>query len=318
VTRILLLGPLFFASQSVLGVFLNLKDRFVVYSWAGVVANAFSIVGILAAGRNGYISTAWGMMLGTLATVIIYLFEAHRLGLRSRLLDLFARRNYWWSKLKADYFQTWRMFLPRILIINGTVLANFLMVKLAKEQGQITALDFGLSIQEIFFTIVASASTVFFSDYAKFINDTNTTLSQRWRKLRQYLLGVAGVAIIGSLITIVAAPLVMFIFRQLGPGQGDDQANYIILIARVSVLALVFQSLNEILAKYLHAKERVWQPVWLSIISSIVQVIGVLILVSMGLDVALAVCLGLFLGSMTLTLGSYFILRADWKRETPT
>jgi peptidoglycan biosynthesis protein MviN/MurJ (putative lipid II flippase) len=315
VTRILLLGPLFFACQSVLGVFLNLKERFAIYSLAGVVANLFSIGGLLIAGRNGYIATAWGMMAGTFFTVIVYAFVAHKLGLRLKIMNLLNRQSGWWAKLAFDYVQTWKLFLPRILIINGTVLANFLVVRLAKNQGQITALDFGLSIQEIFFTVVVSASTVFFSDYARFINDDTTTKAQRWRKLRVYLAGVAGVAVAGSLITVVMAPVIMFVFQLLGPGQGAGQAEYIVLIARVSVLALVFQSLNEILAKYLHARERVWQPVWLSLLASAVQIGVVLALTGGQMDVALAVCLSLVAGSFTLTAGSYLVLRGDWKNE---
>jgi peptidoglycan biosynthesis protein MviN/MurJ (putative lipid II flippase) len=312
-TRILLLSPLALTAQSVLGIFLNIKKKFAVYSWAGVIYNLGAVAGLVIGGRNDYILTSIGMMTGVILSVLLYGIVAKQAGLKNQILYTITHFKLSVSELKEDMVQTWKLFFPRIFILNGAAMALVLMKWLADKEGQLTYFDIGLSIQEIFLTLVISVGTVFFPDLAQVFNDKDSHKSAFWHKLNQYTKGVLGIALLGSVVTIFGAPLILWIFELFGKGQG--RADYIVLIARVSTLSLIFQSLNEILSKYFHVRERIWQPVTLSVVATLAQIISTLILSSSNLDRGVAVALGLGINNLTLTLGSYFIIQKDYKAD---
>ena len=316
-TRILLIGPFLFALQAIFGVFLNIKHRFAVYSWAGAIYNIGTICGILIGVRNGYIQTSIGMMLGAFLTVILFWHEAQKFGYSSHLSSLFRVNMFSLTRqafvdFKSNIIATWKVFLPRIFLINGAILANLLITRVAQNAGQVTAFDIGLSIQGLFFSLVTSVGTVFFPDLAKAFN--SDIKDKFWEKLNLYGKYIILTSIVGSLFTVVFAPVVMWLFELLGKGQNN--ADYIVLIARVCTLGLIFQSLNEILSKYFYVRQRVWQPVIISTLGLIGQLIAVFTLIRFKFDAGISVSVGLGVANFVVSLVSLWLIRIDKNKET--
>jgi peptidoglycan biosynthesis protein MviN/MurJ (putative lipid II flippase) len=312
VTRILLLTPILFAIQTVFGIFLTIKKSFLIYSLAGVIYNLGMIIGLLIGDESNYYYTAWGMVFGSLTAITVYFFEAKRNGFKglSYLLLSFVDD----LKIhKENLLKTWSFFLPRIMMLNGVVIANVLIKNIADGAGgQITAFDIGLSIQNVFFAVITSISAVFFPDLAKsFVDESNR--KEFWKKLRRYAEYTAGISLVGSILTFIFAPLVMWAFTIFGEGQ--DSAEYIVYIARIASLSFVFLSVNEIINKYFYVKEKVWSPVIISSIGVISQIITTYFLDQNGYDAGLSVGLGMLANGLTAFSIAFLVIRKDMKEE---
>jgi len=313
VTRILLTGPLLFAIQGVFGVYLTMKKQFLVYGSASLIYNLSTVLALLFARPNDYFVVAWGMTIGAAVSSGLFIFTSWKNGLQLNLFRFFGSLRGIFKEHKADFVQTVRLFLPRILVLNGAVLANLIIIFIAQDKGQITALDIGLSIQALFLVLISAVGTVFFPDLAKVFNSTNGDLQAFWRKLFQYTEKVALLAWGGSIVTFVCIPLVMWLFELFGKGQ--DNASYIILLAQVATLGLLFQSINEILGKYFFVRERVWQPVLISISGTLVQLASIFWLLQMNWDAGVVTALALVFNNLAIMVVSLYLILLDYKRE---
>lgn len=312
-TRILLLGPFLFAAQSLLGVFLNISKRFTVYSWAGVLYNLGTIIGVLVAGHNGYIQAAVGMMAGAAFTGLLYWWDALKVGFQSRK-EVFLSPLYYYDQYKSEILGTWRVLIPRIFIINSSVAANQLINLVGDGRpGQITAFDIALSIQSIFFVVISSFATVFFPDLTHVLSEIPEKNSDFWRKLFRYSKGALYIGIVGTAITFVGIPIIMYFFEIFGRGQGNR--DYIILIARICTLTFMFQSVNEVIGKYFYARRRMWQPVNLSIVTVGSQIIATFLLISNKIDAGISVGVGLGVANTVFLACAIFLILRDYRLE---
>ena len=309
VTRILSFIPLLLAIQSIFGIFLNLKKRFLVFSMAGVVYNIGMIAGLLIGGKNDYYATSIGMVFGSLITVLIYIFECRKFGFTG-LSKLFGQTRNIFVDLRKVWLQTWVLFLPRILLISGAVAANRLIKLVATEDGQITAFDISLSVQAAFFTLITSISTVFYPDLAKVFNDATIHPKIFWNKLQKYTENTAIISLAGAIFTFIAAPIFVLIFNLFGRGQ--DNGNYIAYLAQICTLGFVFQAVSEILGKYFYVRERAWQPVIFALTALAIQIGVTYILIYKGLDAGIAVSLGLVVNTLILVLIQFWFIRKDY------
>ncbi len=310
ITRILAVTPLLLSLQSIFGVFLNLKRRFLVFSLAGVVTNLGMILGLLLGGKNDYYSAAIGMTLGSLLTVLIYIIECRRFGLANFGKFVPNTKNIF-LELKTFWIQTWVLFLPRIFLISGAVAANRIIKLVATENGQITAFDISLSVQAAFFTIISSISTVFYPDLAKVFNDKLINPNIFWNKLQKYTENTAIIALVGGVATFILAPIFVLIFSLFGKGQ--DNGNYIAYLAQICTLGFVFQAVSEILGKYFYVKERAWQPVLFAVSALLIQIIVTYGLIFNKIDSGVAVSLGLVINFIVLTAVQLWFIRKDYK-----
>lgn len=316
-TRILLLGPLAFATQGVFGIYLTLKERFTVYSWSGAIYNIGTIVGILIFSRYNELvyAPAWGMMIGAMVASGVYIYEASRFGYTPINVLFLTQLRPNWHRFKGEFWDTWKVFLPRIFLLNGLVLGNLLINRISDgTPGQITAVDIALSIQGVFFSLITSVSTVFFPNFAKTLHSDTSTNEFFWRRLFTFMRGVGVLAIIGTFGTIVFSPLVLWIFELFGRGQ--DNAEYIILITRISAFAIVFQSLVEIVSKYIYVKERVWQPAIISITALALQLITTLgMRYLLEIDPGISVSVGIVINFAVTFVYMYIIAMKDRKKD---
>lgn len=312
-TRIMMLGPLAFATQGVFGSYLTLKERFTVYSWAGAIYNIGSIIGILLFPLN-YFAPAIGMMGGAMVNSLLYIVDSKRGNIQFPSLNFSRYFKSAWLSHKQDFISTWQVYVPRIFIINGLVGGNLLINTVASDQGQIFAVDLALSIQGVFFSLITSASTVFFPNISKTFNSLRISPRRKWKRLFYLLEGVGAVAAIGMLGTLLFAPVVMWIFELFGRGQ--DNAEYIILLTRVTALAIVFQSLIEILSKYIYVKERIWQPAVISLTGFAVQLLVTYVVVGVAkLDPGIAVSGGIVVNFAVIFIYMLLVTTSDRNKE---
>ena len=294
-TRILMLGPLIFATQGVFGIYLTLKERFGVYSWSGAIYNLGMIGGILFVGvfPGAVFAPVWGMMAGAALASGVYVLASIRAGYRPLRLDFLKKGKILWERTKRDFYLTWRAFLPRIFLLNGVVVGNLLINTVGDGwEGQVTAVDLALSIQGVFFTLITAVSTVFFPNIAKTFNNPQASKRYFWRRFFKFFEGVGLVSVGGTLGTWLLAPVVVWVFTLFG--NSTRLPDYVILLTRLSAVAIVFQSLVEILSKYIYVRERVWQPALISLTGLVGQVgITFLLRFVYGVDAGVAVVLGI-------------------------
>jgi len=313
VTRILLTGPLLFSLQSIFGVYLTMKKQFLVFSSASVIYNIGTVASLLIAKPNDYIMVALGMTTGATIASLLFWITSTRLGLHTKLLLSPTKMWQSFKYHKQDFFQTCKLFLPRIFLINGAVLANLIIIFIAQNEGQVTALDIGLSIQALFLVLIGAVGTVFFPDLAKLFHSSKTDTKPFWKKLFSYTEKVAILSLVGGVLTFILIPVVLWFFELFGKGQ--DNADYIILLARIATMGLVFQSVNEILFKYFFVRERVWQPVLISVLGTIAQLIITFLLIKINLDAGAVTAFALVVNNLIIMLISLGLIRSDYKQD---
>ena len=316
ITRILLLMPLFFSAQSVLGVFLTIKKRFFVYSLSGLLYNLGTIFGLLLTNPTNYYLVAWGMVLGSLLGLSVFLVESYRFGLKPPLQSLrYFKHNF--RQVKKELIQTWAYFLPRMLTIPGMLVATLLIKNVATgANGSISAFEYGTSIQNAFLTVIMSMGAVFFPDLARLLSkdkqDTQTLAF--WRKLWLFGLYTALFAFLGSVfVFIIGAWFVVFLFEIFGKGQ--DNADMIILVAKISSIGFVFQALAESLSKYFYVKENFWHPFIIDNLAVVVQVVITYSLVYQKQDVLVAVTSGMITNYIIRGFTYILVIWKDYQKQ---
>lgn len=310
VTRILLLGPSLYALQGILGVFLTMKQKFLVFASAGIFYNIGAVVTLLIFPKNSYTAVAWGMILGAASAVLAYWLVALKEGLRGWYLFWPEKFRAAWQLHRRDFWQTWKLFLPRIFLINSAVFTNLIIVYIAQNQGQITALDIALSIQAVFLVLIGAIGSVFFPDLAKVWNNPGQDSRLFWNKLFVYTEKTTLVTLVGTVFTFFTIPIIMWLFEITGKGQ--DNAEYITYLARVLTLGLVFQAVNEILTKYFYVRERIWQPVLVSLTGTMVQIVIILIIPHILPDAGVVASLSLIVSNLVIMLISFWLIRRDY------
>ncbi len=312
-TRILLIGPLLFATQSILNVFLFLKKRFMVYSWAGLVYNLFTVLGIWVARDRGYIVAAWSMVVGAMATVVIYSWDSRRSGLRDIRVIFKGRLTANIVRFRQDLIQTWKLFLPRIFIMDAVVLANLLITPVAQpltqRPGQITAVDISLSIYGAFFIVITSLGTVFFPDLAKIFNEKPRL--EFWQTLKKYTKNALLLSVGVSVLTVIGAPVIVWVFSILGKFKVNK--DYIIMLAQIASVGIVLRAIKEIWSKYFFVRERVWQPVIIEGVGIVAQIGGTYCLCLMNIDAGINVVLTMTLHLVIWVVLAFGFMYRDWR-----
>jgi peptidoglycan biosynthesis protein MviN/MurJ (putative lipid II flippase) len=312
--RILLLLPIIFSIQATLGVFLTIKKRFLVYSLAGIFSNLGSITA-LAFSEGDFIQVAIGMVIGGLAANIVYLIDCLGRGLIIPKFDLTTIKQLSMD-FKSKITKTWSLFLPRILVIDGFYTANLVINPINQYKGQVTAFDLGTSIQGAFFIIITALGTVFFPNLSELFYNKDIPKETFWRQMMRYLKVSILLGLGVTVVTIILSPVVMWLFGVLGQGQGTEQ--YVVRIAQISSLSLVFRAMREILSKYIYVRQRQWQPMYLSIVGILALVITTLVLVDFQVDAGIATSFGLVSYNFFWVVAALTILFRDKRLATQT
>ena len=313
--RVALVIPLNFGIQAITGVLLNFNKRFLVFSLAGTIANFGSLAGLFLA--NGeFIKVLIGMVIGSCLSSLLYIWACLKMDYKFNW-QLFHPQVLM-SEIQvfgAELKQTLKMFLPRLLLIDGFIIANLMIGKISTSSGQAFAFETAASIQSTFLIVITSLGMVFFPDLSRTLNDKSLGVMIFWEKLSKYLKTAIWLGIVISLLSTFGSQYVMKLFEMAGKGQ--DNAKYIVLLAQISSFRLFFQAIKEILDKYLYAKEKQWEPMWLSLLSVLGQLIVFCILWIMEIDAGILAMLVLTSYYMVWCVLAMFVVRRDYLREIP-
>ncbi len=311
IARILLLLPLIFAVQSIWGVFITINNRFLIYSLAGIFSNLGSILAI--AFTNGdVIFTAVGMVLGGVAGSALYLIYA--LKDQYKLINFnFIQEFKTLKSIFPQWLQTWKLFVPRLFVIDGFYAASFAINPIVQNPGQVTAFDIATSTQGAFFIIVTSLATVVFPDLSDIFDNFATKKDYFYSKIDKYISLAWKLGFAVLLINFIGSPLIIWLYKVLGRGQGTEM--YIILLALVAGLSIPLRSVREILSRYIYVRQRQWQP----LILSTAGVLGLLVSMWVSMivfdDAGVAAAIGFIGYNLVWVLGAFWILSIDRAKD---
>jgi peptidoglycan biosynthesis protein MviN/MurJ (putative lipid II flippase) len=288
--QIFLLAPILFALKTILGVFLNAKKSFKVFALDGVLSNLYAYFGI--------VGTAWGLVIGFSIALICFAWDAFRIGLR---FDLFV-----FPELKGYLWQSFLLFLPRILIFPAARTAETLITVLTKDTGEITSIRMAINIQGVFYGLMVAVGTVFLPDLATILVEQGKS-KEFWKHLSKYLRITSIVSLVATVVTVIGSPLILFLIKSLAMVKTDsflnqeNLVNLILSLVAIGSVSIFLQSLNEILNRYYIALEENWFPIISSLIANGVGILTCVIFYKQ-INTAQLVMIGFVLNNLVLTL----------------
>jgi len=313
--QIALIGPIVFGAKSLLGVFLNVKKEYFIYSLEGILNNFGSLLGLtIGYSLFGIVGASIGAVSGLIFALVGFLWDSYRFGFRFYL--------GWFEGLDGYLWQTLWLYLPRLLVYSNIRAAETMVSTLSTSaNGQITAFQYALDIQGIFLGIIMAVGTVFLPNLAELLVKKGQNKAF-WDHLFKYLKISFVLSLIGAFITAFGTPLALILFQFLAQVKKtsflSDPTNIklVIELAAFCAVALVFQSIAEILNRYFTAVEKVWQSIIASLVGNVLAVVLALFIKDAGLGAGLvaAICLVLNTFVFTSILG-WFTFR-DWREST--
>jgi peptidoglycan biosynthesis protein MviN/MurJ (putative lipid II flippase) len=343
VSRLSILTCFNFGLQGLFGVILNLKKRFFIFSLTGIVTNLGCIAGGLVGLRflpNNVLPLVIGLIIGSTISTLLYIWEVNRSGFKFNSPyqgggsetdggNTASEKAPTWITnldnsiydLKSSYqiyrpelISTLKTMLPRFFIIDGLLIASIAIFNIQNITGQATAFELATSIQAVFFVFVSALGTIFFPNLSETLQNKALNKNVFWDQLTKYLKNAIGLGFVLSIATIFLSPLVIMIFEVLG----KRQAYYsdVIYLVQIGAFVLFFQSIREILSKYMFTKEKVFMPVILSLSAMAAQVVYIYGLNSFTqLDKNVIVITSLMINYMVWSILGMVVVRADYRNN---
>jgi peptidoglycan biosynthesis protein MviN/MurJ (putative lipid II flippase) len=354
VSRLSILTCINFGLQGLFGVILNLKKRFLVFSLTGIITNLGCITGGLIGLRflpNNVLPLVIGLVIGSTVSTFLYIKEANKSGFKPFNLSKFQSiRNLerserssvvgfssptkdqppTWitnldnsiSELKSNFtayrpelISTFKTMVPRFFIIDGLLVASIAIFNIQNTQGQAIAFEMATSIQAVFFVFISALGTIFFPNLAETLQNKSLNKNVFWDQLTKYLKNAIGLGFAISVAAISLSPAVIIIFEILG----RKQAYYsdVIYLVQIGAFALFFQSVREILSKYMFTKEKIFMPVILSLSAMAAQIIYIYSLNTLtDIDKNVIVITSLMINYMVWSILGMAVVRKDYKNLT--
>jgi O-antigen/teichoic acid export membrane protein len=297
--QVFLIAPIIFAFKTIIGVFLNSKKEYWVYSLDGVLTNLGSIIGLsILYTFFGLKATAWGLVLGFAITLIFFLIDAYKHGFKFGLKRFEGLGGYLILALS--------LFIPRIFLYSSGRLAELLITNTSTNTGDITIFRLAMNIQGVFYGLMMSVGTVFLPDLASILVREGRK-RKFWNHYDKYLNGTFWFSIGATLFTIIISPIVLQLIKILAFVKEDSLLNQnsafqaIIYLIVAGSVAIIFQAVSEIMNRYFIALEEKWFP----IIATVIANIAGLIFTYQMLDILgspLSVMIGFVLNNIVLTV----------------
>jgi peptidoglycan biosynthesis protein MviN/MurJ (putative lipid II flippase) len=312
--RLLLLAPFLFAIKTILGVFLNVKKNYKIYSLEGVLANFGWILSLsLLYPVWGIVGAGTGSFLGFGLTIFLFAWQSWTLGLRFNLGNF--------PELADILWQTFHLYWPRLLIFSNARLAELIVAGTTVDPSdpQVTSVSMALNFQGIFIGVVLAVGTVFLPNLTEVLVQKGKR-AEFWQMLLKYLKINFFMAIVGMLATIIGTPILLWILTKLpftnskGILSDPYSVNLILQLTIIASFSLVFQSVAEVLNRYFIAVEKRWEPLIISIGGNILALqIANLFVDSWGSG---GVAVGSFvLNSALMCALSIYFCYWDWQRS---
>jgi peptidoglycan biosynthesis protein MviN/MurJ (putative lipid II flippase) len=212
----------------------------------------------------------------------------------------------------SEIFSTIKSMLPRFLILDALLIASISLLKIQNLDGQAITFEIATSIQAVFFIFVTALGTIFFPNLSETLQNKSNNQEMFWNQLIKYLKNAMILGFCLSLASIIFSPIIVYVFQILGKNQSYLQS--VVGLVQVGSFALFFQSIKEILSKYMFTKEKIVAPVVIAIIALIVQVLYIFGLNSLRLlDINGILMTSLIVNYMIWSLLGMVVVRRDYK-----
>ncbi len=261
--RLTLISTLIFSVSSLLGAVLNTRQHFILPAIAPLVYNGGIIFGALVLvpsfGIHGLI---YGAILGAAGHLLVQVP-----GLLKHGLKYYPRLN--WAD--RDLWRIAKLMGPRVLNI-FVIQINFLvMFQLAsKDEGNVSALDYGWDLMQMPQTIIGSAiGIVLFPTLAELVAQNDIVALRRTLAYTlRIMLALAIPAMVG--LIVLGQPLIRVMFER---GEFDAQSTAAVYQSlQFWALALVGHSALEVVNRVFYAQKDTITPLLSSIVSMFINI----------------------------------------------
>ena len=318
--QIFLIAPVIFTVKTVLGVFLNAKKSFKVYSIDGVISNLGSILGLsILYWVFGLVGAAIGLIIGFLASLILFYWDARKLGFNFTLgKDLITN----FPELKGLLIRSFFLFLPRLLLFSSARMAELLVSANSKGDGEISILRMALNIQGVFYGLMVAVGAVLLPDLASNLVKTGRD-KMFWAKIIKYCKNTVYMSIGASLLTIFGSPVILYLIKILAFVKKDSflgsESNFwqIIFLISFGSIAIIFQSLQEIFNRYYISQENNKHPIFATTVANIFGILFTYLFLTkyFNLRADTAAMLGFVINTIIGTLMMGFWIFKDYKND---
>ena len=267
-TRIMMVGPLFFGISGIISSVLQAYHRFLVYAVPPIFYNLAIIFGIIVLVPTwGGAGLAIGVLLGSLLQLIVQLPIFFLLGGRLKLI--FSFKDPGLRKVVS-------ISLPRVAALSFNQITNLILIAIASLLASGSIAVFKFSANLIYFPIgifgVSYALAIFpkLSESAvkKKGEEFFSELSFGIRNILFWSLPIA------FLFIVLRAHIVRVI---LGTGAFDWNDTRLVAAALAALAAMiVFEGLNALLIRAFYALEKTWEPLRANLFASTITVVSAL------------------------------------------
>ena len=306
--QIFLVAPIIFAIKTILGIFLNARKSFKIYSLDGVLSNIGLIIGLtFLYSVWGIVGAGFGLLLGFCFALIGFIIDCYKHNLRFDLNGIGEIKPYLWKTL-------W-LFLPRLLVINSARTAETLMATINRSDDGVAIFRLSMNIQGIFYGIVLMAGTVFLPDLTNLLHKPGSK-SEFWQKLNKYLSNSLKFSFFAVILTLLITPVLVYLIKVLsfsksGSLLASDQTIYFTIgLVAIGSIAIIFQSVNEILGKYFIAIQDNKFSIISTIVANVLSVVLTLVLMQ-NINRPVAVMIGYILNNAVLAGMFYWRVQRD-------
>jgi peptidoglycan biosynthesis protein MviN/MurJ (putative lipid II flippase) len=260
-SRVLCFGVVFFAANTLLQTYLNLKNSFFWNNLSGIITNIFIIFAILNSPKNFVLPVSIALVLSFIIGVFVHLYASGRVGLKWNFFNIeqvFKQFHEFKNYLKEDII----ILLPKILIVPVVSIAS-LIVSYLGGQGQPTYFETSSMIQGIFLTLIGAFGMVILPKLSHSLHIDGSDVFIE--KINNYLRKFVPITFLGSVFTALLAPFLLTIVLSAGTiKKGNfsfvkfgDVENLQVRLIQILAAGIVFLAINEILIKYFLVKNLV-------------------------------------------------------------
>lgn len=272
-TRIIMIGPLFFAISGIISSTLQAHHRFLMYAIPPVFYNLAIIFGILIlVPILGTIGLAIGVLLGSLLQLVIQLPAFFALGGRLKFILNIA---------DAGLKKVVLVSMPRVAALSFNQITHLILIAIASllTPGSIAVFKFSTNL--IYFPIGIFGVSYALAIFPKL---SESAVKKRGKEfLSELSFGIRNILFwslpIALLFIVLRAHIVRVI---LGAGAFDWNDTRLVAASLATLSAMIiFEGLNTLLIRAFYALEKTWEPLWANISASMASVISAIILLSL-------------------------------------
>ncbi len=282
--KILCFGVVIFALNTIMQIYLNLKESFIWNNISGIVTNIVLIAVLLLNPGNFVFPLSVALIVSFGINMVIHMIGCYKLGLRFTL-NTPQKFLVAFEENKKQLIVDFKHLAPRIFIVPLAIIASF-MISYIGGNLRPTFFETATIIQGIFLTLVGAVGMVILPKLSQFSNTDSTKLFIE--RINTYALKFIPIALIGSIVTFFASKfLLLFVMSANNFRKGnfsfvvvDDNINLQVQMIQILAISILFLGINEILIKYYLIKNKIIKLLIINTICIVVLVLGILISVN--------------------------------------